>query len=84
MKNNNLLSSRHLDEHRYLTKGHDIRPPRIWTPIGPETAPPNRDILWLMVNNITIVNFYRQNDEDNALDTLLQWPVPDRCLLARC
>lgn len=31
-----------------------------------------RDILWLTANNITIVNFYRQNDEDNAVDTLRQ------------
>ncbi|KAF6515471.1 hypothetical protein HZS61_005377 [Fusarium oxysporum f. sp. conglutinans] len=41
-----------------------------------------RDILWLTINNVTIVNFYRQNDERDALDTLLQWPVPDRCLVA--
>ncbi|KAG7423501.1 hypothetical protein Forpi1262_v015424 [Fusarium oxysporum f. sp. raphani] len=28
------------------------------------------------------LNFYRQNDERDALDTLLQWPIPDRCLVA--
>ncbi|KAF6519543.1 hypothetical protein HZS61_007814 [Fusarium oxysporum f. sp. conglutinans] len=42
----------------------------------------SRDILWLTVNDTTIVNFYRQNDERDALDTLLQWPIPDRCLVA--
>ncbi|KAG5750339.1 hypothetical protein H9Q70_007000 [Fusarium xylarioides] len=31
---------------------------------------------------ITLVNFYRQNDERDALDTLLQWLTPDRCLVA--
>ncbi|KAH8743161.1 Endonuclease/exonuclease/phosphatase, partial [Diaporthe sp. PMI_573] len=31
---------------------------------------------------MTIVNFYRQNDEHDALETLLQWPVPGRCLVA--
>ncbi|RKK27491.1 hypothetical protein BFJ68_g16530 [Fusarium oxysporum] len=29
---------------------------------------------------MTIVNFYRQNDESNALNILIQWPVPERCL----
>ncbi|RKL19988.1 hypothetical protein BFJ72_g15127 [Fusarium proliferatum] len=41
-----------------------------------------RDILWLMINGMTIVNFYRQNDEHDALEILLQWPVPGRCLVA--
>ena len=41
-----------------------------------------RDILWLAINGMTIVNFYRQNDEHDALETLLQWPVPGRCLVA--
>ncbi|KAI8399992.1 hypothetical protein FOFC_18811, partial [Fusarium oxysporum] len=31
-----------------------------------------RDILWLAINGMTIVNFYRQNDERDALDTLFQ------------
>ncbi|KAF4436598.1 hypothetical protein F53441_13190, partial [Fusarium austroafricanum] len=31
-----------------------------------------RDILWLAINDMTIVNFYRQNDEMDALNTLLQ------------
>ncbi|KAG7408661.1 hypothetical protein Forpe1208_v012330 [Fusarium oxysporum f. sp. rapae] len=42
----------------------------------------SRDILWLTVNDTIIVNFYRQDDESDALDTLLQWPIPDRCLVA--
>ena len=41
-----------------------------------------RDILWLMINGMTIVNFYRQNDQHDALEILLQWPVPGRCLVA--
>ncbi|KAF4467395.1 reverse transcriptase domain [Fusarium albosuccineum] len=41
-----------------------------------------RDSLWLTINGMTIVNFYRQNDEHDALETLLQWPVPGRCLVA--
>ncbi|KAF4333382.1 reverse transcriptase [Fusarium beomiforme] len=41
-----------------------------------------RDILWLIINGMMIVNFYRQNDEHDALEILLQWPVPGRCLVA--
>jgi ribonuclease HI len=41
-----------------------------------------RDILWLTINGMTVVNFYRQNDERDALNTLLRWPVPERCLVA--
>ncbi|KAH7471411.1 hypothetical protein FOMA001_g13259 [Fusarium oxysporum f. sp. matthiolae] len=41
-----------------------------------------RDILWLTINGMTIVNFYRQNDERDSLNTLLRWPVPERCLVA--
>ncbi|KAF4334266.1 reverse transcriptase domain protein, partial [Fusarium beomiforme] len=41
-----------------------------------------RDILWLTISGITIVNFYRQNDERDALNTLLRWAVPERCLVA--
>ncbi|KAM4055553.1 reverse transcriptase (RNA-dependent DNA polymerase) [Hirsutella rhossiliensis] len=39
-----------------------------------------RDILWLVVNDITLVNIYRQPSYDEALDILLRWPAPDRCL----
>ncbi|KAG7402595.1 putative RNA-directed DNA polymerase from transposon X-element [Fusarium oxysporum f. sp. rapae] len=41
-----------------------------------------RDILWLTINGMTIVNFYRQNDESDALNILIRWPVPERCLIA--
>ncbi|RKK89892.1 hypothetical protein BFJ68_g16603 [Fusarium oxysporum] len=41
-----------------------------------------RDILWLTINGMTIVNFYRQNDESDTLNTLIRWPVPERCLIA--
>ncbi|XP_044720134.1 endonuclease-reverse transcriptase domain-containing protein [Hirsutella rhossiliensis] len=41
-----------------------------------------RDILWLTINNITVVNFYRQPYYDEALDILLQWTTPGRCLVA--
>ncbi|CZR49880.1 uncharacterized protein FPRO_16088 [Fusarium proliferatum ET1] len=41
-----------------------------------------RDILWPTVNSMTIVNFYCQNDESDTLNTLLRWPVPERCLVA--
>ncbi|KAF4460560.1 reverse transcriptase [Fusarium albosuccineum] len=41
-----------------------------------------RDILWLTINSVTVVNFYRQNDEHDALNTLLRWSVPGRCLVA--
>jgi hypothetical protein len=41
-----------------------------------------RDILWLTINGIAIVNCYRQNDERDALNTLLRWPVAERCLVA--
>ncbi|CVL09339.1 uncharacterized protein FMAN_14308 [Fusarium mangiferae] len=42
----------------------------------------SRDILWLTISGMTIVNFYRQNDERDALNTLLRWDVPERCLVA--
>lgn len=41
-----------------------------------------RDILWLTVNHITVVNFYRQPFHDEALESLLQWKAPHRCLVA--
>ncbi|OAQ58652.1 reverse transcriptase [Purpureocillium lilacinum] len=41
-----------------------------------------RDILWLTINNMTIVNCYRQPDFDGALDILLAWSPPSRCLVA--
>jgi ribonuclease HI len=41
-----------------------------------------RDILWLKVNNTTIINFYRQPSYDEALNILLDWPIPPKCLIA--
>lgn len=41
-----------------------------------------RDILWLTINNITVVNFYRQPHYDEALEILLQWTAPGGCLVA--
>src|SRR6478735_2615734 len=41
-----------------------------------------RDILWLTINGITIVNFYYQNNKSDALNILIRWPVPERCLIA--
>ena len=41
-----------------------------------------RDILWLTINNTTIVNCYRQPDFDAALNILLAWSPPSRCLVA--
>ncbi|KAG4269123.1 hypothetical protein FPRO04_12246 [Fusarium proliferatum] len=41
-----------------------------------------RDILWITINGLTVVNFYRQNDENDALSTLLGWSITERCLVA--
>ena len=41
-----------------------------------------RDILWVTVNGVTIVNFYRQPHYDVSLDILLRWPAPERTLVA--
>ncbi|KJZ72308.1 hypothetical protein HIM_08349 [Hirsutella minnesotensis 3608] len=41
-----------------------------------------RDILWLTVNGVTVVNFYRQPDYDVALEILLRWNATDKCLVS--
>ncbi|KJZ68987.1 hypothetical protein HIM_11628 [Hirsutella minnesotensis 3608] len=41
-----------------------------------------RDILWLTVNGVTIVNFYRQPHYDVSLDVLLRWSAPEKTLVA--
>ena len=41
-----------------------------------------RDVLWLTVNGVTVVNFYRQPYHDVALDVLLNWPIPERTVVA--
>ncbi|KAF5964834.1 reverse transcriptase domain-containing protein [Fusarium coicis] len=73
---------------RTLTKTHPacdtFTPVDMWNSndTRPRVMTYTRDILWLTVNDLMIVNFYRQNDERDALDTLFQWSVPDRCLVA--
>ncbi|XP_044718774.1 reverse transcriptase (RNA-dependent DNA polymerase) domain-containing protein [Hirsutella rhossiliensis] len=39
-------------------------------------------ILWLTVNGVTIVNFYRQPHYDVSLDVLLRWSAPEKTLVA--
>ncbi|KAF5137916.1 putative RNA-directed DNA polymerase from transposon X-element [Metarhizium anisopliae] len=41
-----------------------------------------RDILWVTVNGVTIVNFYRQPHYDVSLDALLRWSAPERTIVA--
>ncbi|KAJ3499512.1 hypothetical protein NLG97_g286 [Lecanicillium saksenae] len=41
-----------------------------------------RDIIWITINDTVIVNFYRQPDTNIALDTLLSWQAPRKCLVA--
>ncbi|KJZ69641.1 hypothetical protein HIM_10980 [Hirsutella minnesotensis 3608] len=41
-----------------------------------------RDILWLTVNGVTVVNFYRQPHYDVSLDVLLRWSAPEKTLVA--
>ncbi|KJZ71401.1 hypothetical protein HIM_09189 [Hirsutella minnesotensis 3608] len=41
-----------------------------------------RDILWLTVNGVTVVNFYWQPDYDVALEILLRWNATDKCLVS--
>ncbi|KJZ69582.1 hypothetical protein HIM_11019 [Hirsutella minnesotensis 3608] len=41
-----------------------------------------RDILWLTVNGVTVVNFYRQPLYDVALEILLRWSATDKCLVS--
>ena len=42
----------------------------------------SRDMLWITINNITILNIYRDPAVRNTLDQLLSWPVPERCIIA--
>jgi hypothetical protein len=41
----------------------------------------SRALLWLTVNDVTVVNVCQQLFHDAALETLLRWPPP-RCLVA--
>jgi hypothetical protein len=44
---------------------------------------PSRDLLWLHVNNTTIVNVYKDSDIQETVRILQDWQVPDRCVIAR-
>jgi hypothetical protein len=59
----------------YVRKGGDL----LLNQMRPSSS---RDILWLVVNNIVVVNFYRQPGLDDALDELLKWIIPSSCLIA--
>ncbi|KJZ70475.1 hypothetical protein HIM_10147 [Hirsutella minnesotensis 3608] len=41
-----------------------------------------RDILWITVNGVTVVNFYRQPGYDVSLEILLRWNATDKCLVS--
>ena len=41
-----------------------------------------RDMLWITTSDITIVNVYRDPLLRESLPTLLNWPIPERCLIA--
>lgn len=34
------------------------------------------------IGGITVVNLYRARGDDGALDPLMRWPVPRRCVIA--
>ncbi|PWI64051.1 hypothetical protein PCL_00034 [Purpureocillium lilacinum] len=42
----------------------------------------SRDILWLVVNGVTLVNVYREPNLDTALEVLFAWPIPSQCIIA--
>ncbi|PWI64236.1 hypothetical protein PCL_11356 [Purpureocillium lilacinum] len=42
----------------------------------------SRDILWIVVNGVTLVNVYREPDVDTALEVLFAWPIPSQCIIA--
>ncbi|KAI7771375.1 hypothetical protein LZL87_013874 [Fusarium oxysporum] len=60
---------------RCLTKTHPAydtySPVETWNSNSTRPRVMTRDILWLTANDTIVVNFYRQNDERDALDTLL-------------
>ncbi|KAF5007694.1 hypothetical protein FDECE_5994 [Fusarium decemcellulare] len=41
-----------------------------------------RDALWIRIGELTIANFYRDPNVDTTLDLLLQWEVPNQCVIA--
>ncbi|OAQ61343.1 reverse transcriptase, RNaseH [Purpureocillium lilacinum] len=42
----------------------------------------SRDILWLAVNGVTVVNIYREPQVDTALEILFAWSIPSQCIIA--
>ncbi|OAQ65636.1 endonuclease/reverse transcriptase [Purpureocillium lilacinum] len=42
----------------------------------------SRDILWLVVNGVTLVNIYREPNLDTSLEVLFAWPIPSQCIIA--
>ncbi|KAK4076871.1 transcriptional regulator family: HMG [Purpureocillium lilacinum] len=42
----------------------------------------SRDILWLVVNGVTLVNVYREPNVDTALEVLFAWSMPSQCIIA--
>ncbi|OAQ74382.1 endonuclease/reverse transcriptase [Purpureocillium lilacinum] len=42
----------------------------------------SRDILWLVVNGVTLVNVYREPHVDTALEVLFARPMPSQCIIA--
>lgn len=43
---------------------------------------PSRDLLWLHVNNTTIVNVYKASNVQETMHILQNWQIPDRCVVA--
>ncbi|KID59265.1 reverse transcriptase, partial [Metarhizium hybridum] len=92
-KNSRCLTKTHPAYETYSPvdswNGNDTRPrvmtyirknPRI---LADQARPAlSRDILWVTVNGMTIVNFYRQPSHDTALNVLLGWSSPERCVVA--
>ncbi|PWI64416.1 hypothetical protein PCL_10484 [Purpureocillium lilacinum] len=42
----------------------------------------SRDILWIVVNGVTLVNVYREPNVDTALEVLFAWSIPSQCIIA--
>ncbi|KAF4471945.1 reverse transcriptase [Fusarium albosuccineum] len=41
-----------------------------------------RDALWIQIGDLVIVNFYRDAKDDTTTDFLLQWSIPNKCVIA--
>ena len=42
----------------------------------------SRDMIWITVSDITILNIYRDPAVRNTLEQLLSWPIPEKCIIA--